>query len=262
MDGIVRVVLSVVAFAMLGLYLFNPGGLAERFDLLAFGLLAFAGLPWLGAFLKSFKLGEFEAELQDARSAAAEAKQKADAASQAASEASETAVDAREMAEDASLVQQAPPTTSEQASLATLEDIAAEYVATRKAMSSGNARTARMTRLFAQMEQVAGQLLPETDLLGWLESENEGQRLAALAWLRGDPARALPSALLSAIESARQPFVQYWALRVLSMRVDLKGRADFAINDVTRLEALQHQMKRGTDRYIQVRRIREKLDRA
>lgn len=144
--------------------------------------------------------------------------------------------------------------------LGQLKEIARYYVQVRKKMPSGTARTAQMTSLFAEMQAAAGKLGGDSEEMHqWLRSDESGKQLAAISWLRSFPAAVPPAIYVDVIERAKQPFVQYWALRALSGRLSALGLDEFSIADRVALKEFESLMRAGTDRHAQIRRINRKL---
>ncbi|NNE52172.1 MAG: hypothetical protein HKN30_07205 [Sulfitobacter sp.] len=291
-----RLIFTIAALLILGAYLFLPDVFAKRFDMPALGLLALAALPWLGALVESFKIGGVEAKLRAIR---AEAEEAADAAAEAREVAEELAIskpkasefevgnaaneiDRDEEEREAGAADDAQANGADDGRAETLsplqddlslrqeatgradprhrlEMLARTYVKTRKAMPSGAPRTARMTTIFAEMQQEARHLADDTTVRGWLKSDDEGQQLAAVAWLRCFPEAVPPSRYIALIRRSTQPFVQYWAMRALSGRISAKGLEGFSIEDQLQLQQIENMFRAGTDRHTQIRRLNRKL---
>lgn len=286
-----RVLISLGAVIALIAYLIAPqildGAIIARLDSTAFLLLAVAALPWLALLVSEFEAFGMKAKMvevdkkadeatdiaKEARDAAAEARSAAAEASAAADLASEAATEARAVAEDraiapdfAELLNTPFSENGEREADAVedtspLLDLAAKYVETRSRHSSGPDRTSMMTTIFTQMQHATRALgTGREDVVGWLTEPDAGKQLAAIAYLRSYPETAPPVHLVDAIGRAGEPFVQYWALRALSGRVDKAGIDGFSIADRERLKSYEASIKRGTDRHIQLTRLNQRLD--
>ena len=264
-----RVYLTLIGIAALVVYISAPVWLpkevVKQLDFVALGLVVFAALPWFVAYLEEFEIGGFKAKLRDI--------------SERVENSIETASIARVIVEDFTdsvsateasrrrLELLEPPLASSQAGNSeedakeALQTLSREYVSIRGSMPSGFERTAKMTEIFRQLESAAqGVGTDQTDVPNWLSNEDAGLQLAAIAWLRSHPDKIKPAGLINTVDRSNQPFVQYWALRVLSQHVDQRGIADFAPRDLRRLKKLERQLRQGTDRQFQLRRINKKLD--
>ena len=293
-----RLIFTFAALALLAWYLFAPEVLTERFDTMALGLLAIAALPWLGALVEEFKIGGVEAKLRAVREEAAEAADAAADAREVAEElalskdsiptefgdllkkefgVAPTAKDADDSfdldATDEAKNKVAPSKSSRtnfddgepqpaapSDALSQLQKLAARYIDKRQKMSSGAMQTAAMTNIFADMQAVARTLGgDDRTIVGWMQSDDPGQQLAAIAWLRNFPAAVPPATYISLIERANQSFVQYWGIRALSGRIDSLGLDEFSIADRINLKEFESLMRAGTDRHTQIRRVNRKL---
>lgn len=287
-----RVLISLGAVIALIAYLFAPeilgGTLSSRVDNTALLLLALAALPWLALLVSEFEAFGMKAKMhevdkkadeatdiaKEARDAALEARTAAAEANAAADLASEAATEARAVAEDRETapvgvtdVMGDPFTldvgTQPQPAQAVdqLLGLAKDYVRIRKTHASGPDRTSMMTSIFTQMQNAARELGPaRDDVAGWLSEPDAGKQLAAIAYVRVYPDTVRPGQLVAAIGDTGEPFVQYWALRALSGRVDSVGIEGFSIADRDRLKRYEASIKRGTDRHTQLTRLNHRLD--
>ena len=266
-----RVNLTAIGIIALVIYVSAPIWLSseimKRLDVVALGLIVFAALPWLAYCLEELEIGGFKAKLR--------------AIGEQAETASETASTVREMVDELAIsgstfsqrhgtldlsqsgLEASATKPGKEDPIEELKELAKEYVSIRGSMPSGSERTAKMTAIFGQLESVARELgLDRTEVANWLSQEDAGRQLAAIAWLRAHPDQIKPVGLIAMVDKSNQPFVQYWALRVLKRHVDRKGIMDFSPHDLRQLKELEAQIRRGTDRYFQLRRINEQLDSA
>ena len=263
-----RVYLTLIGIAALVVYVsapvWLPNEVVEQLNFVALGLVVFAALPWFAAYLEELEIGGFKAKLRDF--------------DERVENTFERVSESRELVEDIAFygsiaeenhkrleLSDPPPApsqedNSEEYAKKALQSLSREYVSIRDSMPPGPERTAKMTEIFRQLESAArGVGTNQTDVPNWLSNEDAGLQLAAIAWLRSHPDKIKPAGLINTVDRSNQPFVQYWVLRVLSRHVDQKGIADFAPCDLRRLKELEGQLRRGTDRHSQLRRINKKL---
>lgn len=236
----------LVFSAVVGLVLLGHVQGWFELDEVALALLAIAALPWVGLFLSSFKAFGIEAELREVR-------QTAEAAKTTSEEARNTSLDAAQR-----LDLEAMPTTdgkrisqSIQNDAEALFSIGKEYVETRQRMKSGDERTAEMTRLFHMMMETSrglGAASAEVAAELVADTPDPGRVLAALAYAYESPGSASVSQLLTAIENARQPFVQYWGLMALRKLTKVEGIRTWSAAEVARFKQLEYAFRPGTDR--------------
>lgn len=239
--------------------LWLPSSIVDRLDYVALGLVVLIALPWLLNCFDELEFGGVKAKLRYENTTA-------------------TAHESRELAEELAISRtsaekeqqwmkqtQTPETGHSTDKDVTdfvrdLREMSRHYVKVRESMSSGAERTAKMTEIFGLLECLAKNIPEDNgDIVGWLSQQDAGYQLAAIAWLRSHPSRIKPAALIEAIDRSNQPFVQYWALRVLHGHVDRKGITDFSLRDRRTLQQLEYQVREGTDRWYQLHRINKKL---
>ncbi len=241
-----------------------PNALVSRLDFVALGFAGIIALPWLVSCFEEFQFSGFKAKFRSVE--------------ERTDEATATAHGTRELVEELAISRSATQTIQDSTesrptpatSSATDEDhagaiqvlrkLSRQYVAIRESMPSGSERTARMTEIFGQLEAAAKKIPAEqSNIAAWLSDEDAGYQIAALAWLRSHPESVRPVMLIETIEHSSQPFVQYWALRVLHGHVDREGINDFTPADLGRLQQLEKQMRQKTDRWYQLKSINRKL---
>lgn len=263
-----RAVLPVIGTIGLLAYVTAPRWLpitiVERFDFVALGFAVLIALPWLVACFEEFEFGGLKAKFRSVE--------------QRTEEANEKAYNTREIFDELAISRgttergQQRPKLSEtpEASAVTdkdvvesidgLRELSRRYVAIRESMSPGASRTVKMTEIFGLLEGLAKNIPEEKgDIVNWLSDNDAGYQIAAIAWLRSHPESIKPAILIETIEQSSQPFVQYWALRVLHGHVDRKGITDFTPRDLRNLQQLEEQMHQKTDRWYQLNRINRKL---
>ena len=257
-----RVYLTLIGIAALVVYVSAPTWLlpevTERLDFVALGLVVFAALPWFAAYFEELEIGGFKAKLRDMDERVSETRELVEDIAISGSIAEENH-NRLELSKPLSAPSQED--NSEEYELNALQTLSREYVSIRDLMRPGSERTAKMTGIFRQLESAARRVgTDQIDVPDWLSNEDAGRQLAAIAWLRSHSEKIKPTGLINTVYKSNQPFVQYWALRVLSQHVDQRGIADFAPRDLRRLKELERQLRRGTDRHSQLRRINNKLD--
>jgi hypothetical protein len=135
-----------------------------------------------------------------------------------------------------------------------INELADEYNVTRREMSSGSARTTKMTSIISSMISDLKGVDPSLfDVSAHLGSDNEGQRLAAYAYLYANPDPTYTQKIASTI-TRDKPFAQYWALRTLRRQVQLDDES-IDLNTRRDLEALLGTLGTGTDRAYELRHL-------
>ena len=249
--------LSAVSTFALILYVSAPSWMPDRYivrlDYAALGLLVLAASPWLMQSLEEFEFLGFKARVR------ALANQRGMARETAEDLATSGRASGQEQGKTEPAMH-APAKRTDADAMEPLRRLAGEYVSIRGSMPSGPERTAKMTEIFRRLERVAHELGPAgTEVIDWLSHEDAGLQLAALAWLRVHPEQIKSSEVIATVDKSNQPFIQYWALRVLRKHVDKKGITEFSPHGLRQLKRLEQQIHRGTDRHYQIRRINEKL---
>jgi hypothetical protein len=183
----------------------------------------------------------------------ARTKDTAEAARGAAQSAQATA----QMAQDLSL-QSSPDrsgTAIEMSSLKTeINNLANEYNDTRRTMQSGPARTSKMTSIISRMISLLnGVNPPPFELPAYLNSEDEGKRLAAYAYLYANPEPALTPNIAVTLTKDK-PFAQYWALRTLRRQLLADPQA-LDLNTRRSLEQILIALGPGTDRGYELQQL-------
>jgi hypothetical protein len=171
--------------------------------------------------------------------------------------ATQSAQSAAQMAQELSLRAPTERSTTAGDALALeteINSLVDEYNTTRRTMPSGAARTAKMTTIVANMISLLNDVKPAPfDVATYLNSENEGQRLAGYAYLYANPDPRFAPKIASALASDK-PFGQYWALKTLRRQVQKDPEAlDF--NTRRSLEELLGRLGPGTDRGYELRQL-------
>ena len=251
--------ISIAAGSILALILYvsAPSWMPEdyigRLDFVALALVILAALPWMVQWIQEFEFLGFKATFRILENQVGETREMLEELTISGSASGQE----QQPPEPASNKQAKHP---DENSLVTLRRLAEEYVSIRDSMSSGPERTAKMTYIFGQLERKARELGSDgAEVIDWLSHKDAGLQLAAIAWLRTHPDQVKPCDLIATIDNSSQPFVQYWGLRVLKRHVDQSGITHFAPRDLRQLKRLEQQIRRGTDRYYQIRRINEQL---
>jgi hypothetical protein len=135
-----------------------------------------------------------------------------------------------------------------------IRSLANEYNATRRAMPSGSVRTSRMTSIISNMISLLNDVKPAPfDLPGYLNGEDEGQRLAAYAYLYANPDPQLTPNIAATLPKDK-PFAQYWALRTLRRQLQANPEA-LDMNTRRSLQDLLATVGPETDRGYELRQL-------
>ncbi len=136
----------------------------------------------------------------------------------------------------------------------TIDSLAEEYNAARREMSSGSARTAKMTTIVSSMISKLKNVQPMLfNVSAYLDSADEGKRLAGYAYLYANPDPSQAPKIAATIGEDK-PFAQYWALRTLRRQLQLDPEA-LDLNTIRDLEALLGTLGPGTDRAYELRHL-------
>jgi uncharacterized membrane-anchored protein YhcB (DUF1043 family) len=174
-----------------------------------------------------------------------------------ARQAAENAQSTAQVAQNLSLTQSASHTqfTASKFELEQeLNKLSEQYNTTRRQMQSGSARTAKMTSIISNMISDLKGVDPSLfDVAGHLNSDDEGQRLAAYAYLYANPDTSYTQKVAETITKDK-PFAQYWALRTLRRQVQVDPEA-LDLNTRRYLEGLSETLGSGTDRAYELRQL-------
>lgn len=126
--------------------------------------------------------------------------------------------------------------------------LAQEYDAIRLRLQKGDYRTRKMNTLVTQIRALSDKAAYSTQEIQMLyRSGNDGQRVAALSLLRGNPDMACLELVLDAIGHSRSAFEQYTALRLASDMLDILDQADRQ----KLVSVIEEQARPGPGRYLQ-----------
>ena len=131
---------------------------------------------------------------------------------------------------------------------ARLADLAAEYQTVRTEMSSGSARTEKMTKIVDRMIAVCRDPKFEPiDYVGLLSDSDRGLQLVGIAYAYARPEVEAVMPLADRALIADKPFSEYWAAKAL--RLVLRDRCDLLHQTLRqRIEARLRELPPGTDR--------------
>jgi hypothetical protein len=134
-----------------------------------------------------------------------------------------------------------------------VERLAARYNQIRWTMPSGSQRTAEMTNVFLQMQELLRDAT-DFDVSGHLRSADRGKRLAGIAYLYTNPDSARANELAEVALSEDKPFGEYQAL--VALRKLVRGNCS-ALGDANRirLRSRQAELPPGTDRATEINRL-------
>jgi hypothetical protein len=176
---------------------------------------------------------------------------------EAARGAAQSAQATAQMAQDLSL-QSSPDRSGSAVAMSTLgteiSELANEYNDTRRAMQAGPARTSKMTSIISRMISLLnGVSPPPFELPAYLNGEDEGQRLAAYAYLYANPDPALTPNIAATLTKDK-PFAQYWAIRTLRRQLLADPQA-LDLNTRRSLEEILATLGPGTDRGYELQQL-------
>jgi hypothetical protein len=247
-----RVLVTAVAVALAALHVARP---ELKVDGISLGLLAVALIPWLGSVLESIELPgwvriqyrQLQADVNEAKGAAASAEQKAEVAIAGAGlrAREERAAAQRSPEEQRAAALRSPDVR--------LRELARRYDELRATLPGGAARSDAMTQVVREMLELA----PRTVAFDWraaLADEDQGIRIAAYALLYITPDPAAAGELARALTTREQAaFGQFWAIQALGRALGAAGTPDPAV--LAELRAFQERLPPGTDRSYELSRI-------
>ncbi|MEW9531336.1 hypothetical protein [Microbispora sp. NPDC049125] len=125
-----------------------------------------------------------------------------------------------------------------QALLEAAGPVAAEYRSVRASMPAGPARTQAMERVVADIRRLAAELpVDPVEVLRWLQTGTEEQRITALTIMQARPELRNFDAALEAIEHSHSAFEQYHAmLLTVQMLDDLDEQQRRRLAEVTKVQ--------------------------
>ena len=190
--------------------------------------------------------------------AARRAERKADAASRqavVAKNVAESALQTSHVAEQATLDRGATTMKDSHGNvdLRGIEDLVAEFNDVRT-QTRGAARVSKETSVVSRMISALNGASPEIlDIHHYLTGD-DGQRLAAYAFIYANPEIASAPQLVRAILGERANFSQYWAIRALR-RIVTVDPAALDLNSHRELASLLSKLGKGTDRAYELRQV-------
>jgi hypothetical protein len=106
-----------------------------------------------------------------------------------------------------------PPVEEAEGTALDLNTLGMEYLRLRKEMEPGTRRTRAMTSIVTKMDKAMAVNPPEEDKVqDWLRSDDDGQRLLGITYLRHTPQVAMYDDLVNIVSGSRSAFEQYQAL--------------------------------------------------
>lgn len=241
--------ITIVAIALVVTHLSNP---QLNIDNTVLALFVIAIIPWLGSVFKTVELPGFakfeyfEKKVDTLNSEVASVKEEVSGAIESSRKFSEATSEAVRLSLAATRTVQADPKKA-------LLELADEYVKTRRRLPRGAQRTGEVSRIFGKMTAVACDL-KDLEVRDLLESEDEGKRLAAIAFLYANPdPQAIDELILSVTEQEDKAFNQYWGLRTVQKLLGVGG--PISVMNLGKLREFSGRLRRGTDRYFEVNRI-------
>jgi len=243
--------ITIVAIALVVVHL-SP--LSLKIDNTVLALFVISIIPWLGSVFKTVELPGFakfeyiEKKVDTLNNDVANVKDEVSGAIESSRKFSEATSEAVRLSLAATRAVQADPKKA-------LLELADEYVKTRKRLPRGAERTGEVSRIFGKMTAVACDL-KDLDVRNLLESEDEGKRLAAIAFLYANPnpnPHAIDQLIASVTEQEDKAFNQYWGLRTIQKLLGVGG--PISVMNLGKLREFSGRLHRGTDRYFEVNRI-------
>jgi hypothetical protein len=139
----------------------------------------------------------------------------------------------------------------------TFTDLAKKYVELRRTMPSGWQRTAEMTKLFGQMAAAAAHA-PQFDVARALSTDDEGMRMAGIAYRYAQPDPGMLDELISSItERETAAFNQYWGLKTVQNILDNGGTV--SKESYSKLDRYAANADPRGDRYREARKILQRV---
>lgn len=208
-----------------------------------------AGRAQAQAAANSTELEKAKAEVEQARAEVEMARAEAEAARVEAEEAKEGYV-LRQQGPAENWAMDYEPQLDER-----LAALAADYQAVRTTMSSGPARTEKMTQIIESMISACRDPgFDSLDYVSLLSSSDRGLQLVGIAYVHARPEAEAVMPLAELALKADKPFSEYWAARTL--RAILRDRCYLLVPSLrSRIESRLSQLPHGTDRARELRGI-------
>lgn len=246
-----RILFSAIVVIAIIFKLFDTE-IGERIDLTTIGLFFAIFIPWFLKYISEFSiLGVFGAKIHNMEEKITSAEEKI-----------QSVANFTLNTQDELILNKNPSKTENYSANfieMELERLGNDYIKTRRNFPSSNHRTQKMGELFREMVDIAKNNHAWNKYNEWLSSDRAELHLPAIAYLFAHPHFANISILIDIIEKTRQPFVQYWSLRVLQRVIDSDG--EFSLNDIDRLKYIKSSLATSTDRSALLSSILSNIER-
>lgn len=237
-------VFPLVLVAVLAYRLFAPTSW-PKFDLVEIGLVCLMFSPYLARIFSELSVGGlFTAKLRDLQQQVADV-----TTEQAVFEDKVLFNNSVKVVESATDIDSVSEKAADFPTNHKLEKLSGLYIKTRREMSPGASRTARMEAIMQTMIQEAGKIGHDwSNLKIWISSNDPGRQLSAIAYGLCFPKSVEIGDLMRVIKETEQPFVQYWALRLVRFLV--RDHSDKLLSELNWrfLAELQQTLPKSTDR--------------
>lgn len=210
----------------------------------ALGLIALVALTAFFSEISGFGFS-LKREIRSSIKKSNEALSRASSAQHEAHSARQTS----EIAQEAALNTTGSRRLSNAPSLGTqISHLISQYNTIRSQEKSSAARTNRLSTIASRMvSALSGAPLDAFPITDYMHSGDDGNRMAAYAYIYANPEIGLASALTNAILLERTRFGQYWAIRALG-RVIAKGGYGLDSKSTQDLADLLSRLEPGSDR--------------
>jgi hypothetical protein len=236
--NVARIIFSIGAIIAVILKLFDTK-VGERIDAMTIGLFIAAFIPWFMKYISKIAIpGFLEADIHRLEDKIETTNKEVQSINNIVQNTQDALILGVENNDDVNYTKEQIETE--------LKNIGEEYVNIRKNMPSGNHRTQLMDNLFRKMVDISKNNGTLDKYDEWISTDRAELHLPAIAYLFAHPQFARVSSLIDIIEKTGQPFVQYWALRVLQRVINSGG--EFSLNDIYRLENITSSLANATDR--------------
>lgn len=216
-----------------------------KFDLIEIGLVCIAFTPFLASIFSELSVGGlFSAKLRDLQQKVTEVST------------DQAALEDRVLLESNPIGKELRSEENKEDILRTglanekdFEKLSRQYLETRREFSPGDHRTKIMENLMQLMVTEADNLGDSwPNLNSWMTSDDAGRQLCAIAYGLRFPNSIEIQNLLDVIKKTEQPFIQYWALRLVRIIVRDRGHVVLTENDWKFLRDFRSQLSKSTDR--------------
>jgi hypothetical protein len=135
-----------------------------------------------------------------------------------------------------------------------LEKSIEAYNSTRQNMSSGSARTSKMSEIVKEMTIIVPSLT-DFDVSQALAEADNGTRLSGYAYLYAKPDPQYLAALVDSFTTDPTPFGQYWGIQALGKIMALKANQDLPVDVLKKIKNYYNQLSPGIDREYELRKL-------